>query len=248
MQASRDDRSRRQEGRIGTAIDALLERFAEPAIAASRNRSPVTTSERALAAGIEFVFGLFLLSGMGFAYLGLRAVGWVVLLLRVVAVYVDASAIGNASPTLGLIAGVALWVALPVGLAFVVFNSTRLPRHPRERGGVATASLEGLGYLGIGGVGWISAGRPAVGIPILAVRFVMLGAGVFFLPLGFLAYADSCVYELANCVALRIGLLIWFFFLLALWLAFPIVSATLLRRAQLLAARQGKETHEMVPS
>lgn len=185
---------------------------------------------------------------MGFVYLGQRAVGWAVLLLRVAALYVTALAVGNVSPTLGLIAGVALWVALPVGLAFVVFNSTRLPRHPRERGGVAAASLEGLGYLGIGGVGWISAGRPAVGIPILAVRFVMLGAGAFFLPLGFLAYADSCVYELANCVAPRIGFLIWLFFLIALWLAFPIVSAALLRRAQLLAARQGKETYESVPS
>ncbi len=248
MHASRDDQPLQEEGRIGTAIDALLERFAEPAIAASRNRSPVTTSERALAAAIELVFGLFLLSGMGFVYLGQRVVGWVVLLLRVFAVYVGASAIGSASPTLGLIAGVALWVGLPVGLAFIVFRSTRPPRGSGERGGVATASLEGLGYLGIGGFGWISAGRPAVGIPILVVRFLMLGAGVFFLPLGYLAYADSCVAGLANCTALWIGLLIWFFFLLALWLAFPIVSAALLRRAQLLAARQGKETYESVPS
>lgn len=153
MQASRDHQSRREEGRIGTVIDALLDRFGEPAIAASGHRSPVTTSERTLAAGIEFVFGLFLLSGLGFAYLGLRAIGLVVLLLRVFAVYAGASAIGNASPTLGLIAGVALWVALPAGLAFIVFRSTRPPRGPSERGGVAAASLEGPGYVGIGGVG-----------------------------------------------------------------------------------------------
>ncbi len=104
MQTSRDGRPRREDGRIGSVIDALLDRFGEPALAASENRSPVSTSKRALATAIEFVFGLFLLSGRGFAYLGRRAVGWMVLLLRVAGLYAAALIAGSVSsrPLAGL--------------------------------------------------------------------------------------------------------------------------------------------------
>ncbi len=105
-----------------------------------------------------------------------------------------------------------------------------------EHGGLAVVSLEGLGFLGLSGVGWISAGRPGMGVPILVVRFLTLGAGTFFLPLLFLATADSCVSSLASCGALELGLPLWVIFLLALWLVFPVASAALLRRAQRLAA------------
>lgn len=248
MRSVGDDTPLNDDGKIGSAIDALLRRFADRGSGTSASDRAVPASERALAAAIELIFGLFLLSGMGFVYLGQRAVGWAVLLLRVAALYVTALAVGNVSSMLGLLAGLVVWALLPVGFAFVVFNSTRSSPRASERGGVATASLEGFGYLGIGGVGWISAGWPGLGIPILVVRFLTLGAGTFFLPLLFLATADSCVDSLASCGALELGLLIWFFSLLALWLVFPVASAALLRRAQLLAARQGKETHESVPS
>ncbi len=248
MQVSRDDRLQREEGRIGAAVNSLLDRFEGPALAAHANRSPVAASEHALAIAIELIFGLFLLSGMGLVYLGRRAVGWVLLLLRVAALYGAALIAGNGSPILGLLAGVVVWALLPAGFAFIVYRSAGPVRGTSERGGVATASLEVFGYFGVGGVGWISAGRPGVGVPILFVRFLMLGASVVFLPLMFLAYADSCASGLADCTALRASLFIWFFFLLALWLAFPIVSAALLRRAQLLAVRRREETHESMPS
>lgn len=222
-------------GKIGSAIDALLRRFADRGSATSAGDRTVPASERALAAAIELIFGLFLLSGMGFVYRGQRLVGWTLLLPRVFATYVTALAVGSVSSMLGLLAGLVVWALLPVGLALIVANVEQRPRPMSEHGGLAVVSLEGLGVLGLSGVGWISAGRPGMGVPILVIRFLTLGAGTFFLPLLFLATADSCVSSLASCGALELGLSLWVIFLLALWLVFPVASAALLRRAQRLA-------------
>ncbi len=121
-------------------------------------------------------------------------------------------------------------------------NALRDDQSLREDGRVGAAIDALLGRFA-GPARAVSGIRPAVTTSEHA-----LAAGALLLPFVFLAALDSCASGLADCAALRIGLLIWFLFLLALWLAFPIVSAALLRRAQLLAERQGKETHESNPA
>ena len=161
MQASRENQPRREEGRLGTAIDALLDRFGEPAVAASGNRSPVTISERALATAIEFVFGLFLLSGMGFAYLGRRAVGWIVLLVRLAALYVAALIVGSLSSMLGLLAGLVVWALLPVASPSscssprgrLVLQASAEVWPPRRSKGLATSASAAWG--GSRPAGWM---------------------------------------------------------------------------------------------
>lgn len=193
----------------------------------------------AAAAVIELIFGLFLLSGMGFVYLGQRAVGWTVLLLRVFAIVGGALAVGNVNQMLGLTAGLVLWALLPVSLAFIVAGSGRQPRPASGHAGLAEASLEGLGFFGFSGVGWIASGRWDMGFPILLARFLTLGAGSVYLGIVYLVTLDGSFYGLGRSAALELGLILWFVFLLALWLAFPVASSLLLRRAQRLAvARQ----------
>jgi hypothetical protein len=123
-----------------------------------------------------------------------------------------------------------VWALPPVVLAGVVRRLDRPARPLQARVG-ANTDLETLGWFGLAGLGWISSGRAAIGVPVLVVRLLMLGAGVVFLPLFGLAAADSCADGGDSCVSLQLGVLFDFVFLLALWLAFPVASATLLRRA-----------------
>lgn len=93
------------------------------------------------------------------------------------------------------------------------------------------ADLETLRWFGAGGMGWIASGRPAMGVTVLVVRFVLLGGGVISLLLLWLAAADACVYEDAGCAGLQGAAILVSLFWFALWLAFPVLSGALLRAA-----------------
>jgi hypothetical protein len=207
-------------------FEALLRRFEGSASSGFTS----ATSQRSLAAVIELVFGLFLISGTGFLYLQRRLAGWGVLLLRLAVLMVVTSAAVEVHPLFGLAGMVVSWAVPPVILAYLVsrWNTPAVAVDTREG---ASAELESLGWLGLGGIGWSSSGRTAVGVTLLVVRLLMLGAGVVFLPLFFLAAADECVDDGENCTSLQLGVLLASLFWLALWLAFPLVSAALLRAA-----------------
>lgn len=203
------------------AIDTLIKQLGSWGAGAPRADAPV----------IELVFGLFLLSGLGFVYLGLRGVGYGVLFLRLAVLYVATAAAATVSPALGLAAGVALWIPVAAVLAALVGRFEREPPALSDGRRSSTADLESWGWLGLSGIGWIQAGRPGLGVPMLALRLVVLGGGAFFLPLVLLAQADFCVYN-ESCAVQTAGVGLWVIYLAALWLAFPVASAALLRRAE----------------
>ena len=196
----------------------------------------VLAGSRSTAAIIELVFGLFLISGMGFLYLRRRVVGWAILLLRLAVLVVLTSVAVEIHPSLGLVGLLAGWAAPPVVLAHIVSRSSATPPAMRDQPN-ASAELETLGWFGAAGIGWMSSGRPAIGVTVLLVRFLTLGAGVVFLPLLWLGAADECVSDGKACAGLRTGAILVSFFWLALWLAFPMFSGALLRAASGLGLR-----------
>lgn len=213
-----------ERGKADPVFAALVRRFEGPASSAG------DVSERSLAAVIELLFGLFLISGTGFLYLRRRVAGWGVLLLRLAVLLVVTSAAVEVHPLFGLAGMVVAWAAPPVVLAYLVSRLNTSAVAVETQGG-ASAELESLGWFGLGGIGWSSSGRTGVGVTVLLVRLLMLGAGVVFLPLFFLAATDECVDDGENCMSLQLGVLLASVFWLALWLVFPVVSAALLRAA-----------------
>jgi len=182
------------------------------------------------AAMIELVFGLFLISGMGFLYLRRRILGWAVLPLRLAVLVICTSVGSEIHPSLGPLGLLVGWAVPPVLLAHLVSRSKATPPAMQNQANV-NAVLETLGWFGAGGIGWISSGRPAIGVTVLLVRFVMLAGGLAFLALFYSAAANECADGGDACVALQLGVLLAFVFWLALWLAFPVLSGALLRAA-----------------
>ncbi len=193
---------------------------------------------RSTAQFIELIFGLFLISGLGFLYTRRRIAGWGILLLRLALLLITVSFAAEIHPLLGP-AGMAIgWAVPPYILAWIIGRSAAST--PQGQG-AAAADLESLGWFGLGGIGWISAGHRAIGVTLLITRFLMLGAGTIFLPLFWLGAADACVDDGGDCTALRTGTALASLFWLALWLAFPLTSAALLRSAS------GAEVRMSVP-
>ena len=172
---------------------------------------------------------------MGFLYLRRRVAGWMVLVFRLALVFFGPGLGVEVHPSLGLLAMVVFWAVPPAILAYLVSRLEPAASEPEARDSIR-ADLESSGWFGVSGLGWISSGHRAIGVTVLVVRFVILGAGVVFGPLFFLAAADSCVDDGDACAALQWGVWLGALFWLALWLAFPVVSAALLRRATSLGA------------